>query len=171
MLFLVTAHAQNYPARAARIVIPPGPGGGNDSIARMVAQKLSIALKQQFVADNRPVAAMPQAKAGRLRAIAMTGTKRWPVAPELPTVAEAGLPDYAAEGWYGIAAPAGTPRAIVDLLSRELAAAAKGPDVADRLSVEGVIAVGSTPEEFAAYITKDYDRVGKVVKVSSIKFD
>ena len=304
-----TALAQSYPSKPLRIVVPQLPGGGNDTIARMVAQKLTVALKQQVVADNRPgaggliaaelvaksapdgytlllanvatmaiipnvqkkvpydpvkdfeavslvasapllvvvhpslpvtsvrqlialakakpgqlnyasngvgssthlatemfkmmtgtkmvhvpykglsaattdllsgqvqvmfssaVAMMPQVKAGRLRAIAMTGAKRSPAIPDVPTVAEAGVPDYEAGSWYGICAPAGTARPIVDQLSREIAVAVKSPDVIERLALEGVIPVGSTPEQFGAYIKRELAHVRDVVKASGATFE
>ncbi len=303
------ALAQSYPNKAVRIVVPQLPGGGNDTIARMVAQKLTPVLKQQVLVDNRPgaggliaadlvakaapdgytlllanvatmaiipnvrkqvsydplkdfepvslvatapllvvvhpslpvnsirqlialakarpaqmnyasngigssthlatemfnmmagikmvhvpykglsaaatdllsgqvqlmfssvVAMMPQVKAGRLRAIAMTGAQRSAAIPGVPTVAEAGVRDYEAGSWYGIAAPAGTPRAIVDLLSREITAATKSPEVIERLSHEGVTPVGSSAAEFSAYIGKEHARIGKVVRDSGAKFE
>jgi tripartite-type tricarboxylate transporter receptor subunit TctC len=303
------ASAQSYPNKPIRIVVPQLPGGGNDTIARMVGQKLTVALKQQVVADNRPgaggliaadlvaksapdgytlllanvatmaiipnvqkkvpydpvkdfepvslvasapllvvvhpslpvtsvkqlialakakpgqlnyasngvgssthlatemfkmmtgtkmvhvpykglsaattdllsgqvqvmfssaVAMMPQVKAGRLRAIAMTGAKRSPAIPDVPTVAEAGVPDYEAGSWYGICAPAGTARPIIDQLSREIAAAVKLPDFIERLALEGVIPVGSTPAQFAAYIKRELAHVANVVKASGATFE
>ena len=309
ILSAATAHSQNYPNHAARIVVPQLPGGGNDTIARMIGQKLTASLKQQYAVDNRAgaggliaaelvakaapdgytlllanvatmaiipnaqknapydplkdfapvslvatspllvvvhpslpvrnikeliafakahpsqlnyasngvgssthlateifdmmagvkmvhipykglsaattdllsgqvqimfssaVATMPQVKAGRLRALAMTGAKRSPAMSDIPTVAEAGLRDYEAGSWYGIAAPAGTPKAIVDLLSREIATATRSPDALERLNAEGVVAVGSTPDEFAAFIRKEHERIGKVIRASDAKFD
>jgi tripartite-type tricarboxylate transporter receptor subunit TctC len=118
------------------------------------------------------VAMMPHVKAGKLRAIGTTAAKRSPSQPEIPTVAEAtGLKDYEAGSWYGLAAPAGTPRAIVDLLNRETVAAMKLPDIIERLSFEGVIPVGNSPEEFAAYIRKEHARIGRVIRASDAKFD
>ena len=81
------------------------------------------------------------------------------------------MPDYEAGSWYGLVAPAGTPRAIVDLLNREIVAAMKSPDIVERLSFEGVVPIGNTPEEFAAYIRKEYARIGKVIRASDAKFD
>jgi tripartite-type tricarboxylate transporter receptor subunit TctC len=303
------ANAQSYPNKPIRLVVPQPPGGGNDTIARMIAQKLSVALKQQVAVDNRAgagglvgaeigakappdgytlllgnvaalaiipnvqakppydpikdfapisliasapllvvvhpslpvtsvkqlialakakpgqlnyasngvgssthlatelfkmmtktdlvhvpykglgpattdllsgqvqimfssaVAMMPHAKAGRLRAIAMTGAKRSPAIPDVPTVAEAGVPDYESGSWYGIVAPAGTPQPVIDLLSREIATATRAPDISDRLVAEAVIPVGSTPGEFAKYIQKEYTRVGQVIKSSGARFE
>jgi tripartite-type tricarboxylate transporter receptor subunit TctC len=117
------------------------------------------------------VAMMPHVKAGRLRAIAMTGAKRSSAIPDVPTVAEAGVPDYEAGSWYGIVAPAGTPRPIIEMLNREVVAATKSPDILERLTAEAVLAVGSTPEEFAAYIKKEHARIGKVIRESGAHFD
>jgi tripartite-type tricarboxylate transporter receptor subunit TctC len=302
-------YAQNYPAKPIRLVVPQPPGGGNDTIARMISQKLAVTLKQQVAVDNRAgaggligadiaaksppdgytlllgnvaalaiipnvqkkvpydalkdfapislvasapllvvvhpslpvttikqlialakakpgqlnyasngvgssthlatemfklmtktdlvhvpykglgpattdllsgqvqlmfssaVAMMPHAQAGRLRAIAMTGAKRSAAIPNVPTVAESGVPDYESGSWYGILAPTGTPREIIDLLNREIVAAVRSPDITDRLVAEAVIPVGSTPAEFAAYIQKEYTRIGNVIRSSGAKFD
>jgi len=305
-----SAQAQTYPTKAIRLLVPQAPGGGNDTMARMIGQKLTLTLKQQFAIDNRAgaggmiaaelaakappdgytlllanvatmaiipnvqkkppydplkdfepisliaqapllvvvhpslpvksmkdlitlakskpwqvnyasngigssthlatelfvmmagiklthvpykglspaltdvlsgqvplmfssaVAMMPHVKAGKLRAIGTTAAKRSSSQPEIPTVAEAtGLKDYEAGSWYGLAAPAGTPRAIVDLLNRETVAAMKLPDIIERLSFEGVIPVGNSPEEFAAYIRKEHARIGRVIRASDAKFD
>jgi tripartite-type tricarboxylate transporter receptor subunit TctC len=304
------AQAQTYPAKAVRVLVPQAPGGGNDTIARMIGQKLTAALKQQFAIDNRPgaggmiaaelaakapadgytlllsnvatmaiipnvqkkppydplkdfepisliaqapllvvvhpslpvksmkdlialakarpgqvnyasngigssthlatelfimmagiklthvpykglapaltdvlsgqvplmfssaVAMMPHVKAGKLRAIGTTSGRRAASQPDIPTVAEAtGLKDYEAGSWYGLSAPAGTPRAIIEILNRETVAAMKAPDMIERLSFEGVIPVGNSPEEFAAYIRKEHARIGKVIRASDAKFD
>jgi tripartite-type tricarboxylate transporter receptor subunit TctC len=310
LLACIGAPAQTYPTKAIRLLVPQAPGGGNDTIARMIGQKLSGPLKQQVAVDNRPgaggmiaaeiaakappdgytlllanvatmaiipnvqkkppydplkdfepisliasapllvvvhpslpvnsmkqlvalakakpgqinyasngigssthlatelfimmagvkfthvpykglspaltdvlsgqvplmfssaVAMMPHVKIGRLRAIGITSAKRSSSLPEIPTVAEAtGLRDYEAGSWYGLVAPAGTPRAIIDLLNKETVAAMKMPDVIERLSFEGVIPVGNTPEEFGAYIKKEHARIGKVIRASEAKFD
>ena len=303
------AHAQNYPVKPIRLVVPQPPGGGNDTIARMIGLKLSAALKQQVAVDNRAgaggligadiaahspadgytlllgtvatlaiipnvqnkvpydalkdfapislvasapllvvvhpslpvtsikqlialakakpgrlnyasngvgssthlatemfklmtktdlvhvpykglgpattdllsgqvqlmfssaVAMMPHAQSGRLRAIAMTGAKRSAAIPDIPTVAEAGVPDYESGSWYGILAPAGTPREIIELLNREIVAAVRSPDITDRLIAEAVIPVGSTPADFAAYIQKEHTRIGNVIRSAGAKFD
>ena len=302
--------AQSYPVKAVRVLVPQAPGGGNDTMARLIGQKLSGTLKQQFAIDNRAgaggmiaaelaakappdgytlllsnvatmaiipnvqkkppydalkdfepisllaqapllvvvhpslpvksmkdlvalakskpgqvnyasngigssthlatelfimmsgiqlshvpykglapalidvlsgqvplmfssaVAMMPHVKAGKLRVIGTTAALRSTSQPEIPTVAEAtGLKDYEAGSWYGLSAPAGTPRAIIDLLNRETVAAMKSPDIAERLAFEGVIPVGNSPEEFAAYIRKEHARIGKVIRASDAKFD
>jgi tripartite-type tricarboxylate transporter receptor subunit TctC len=90
------------------------------------------------------VAMLPNVKDGKLRAIAMTGAKRSQAIPDIPTVAESGVKDYEAGSWYGILAPAGTSRAIVDRLNQEIVAAVRSKEIQDRLLSEAVIPVGST---------------------------
>ncbi len=302
------AIAQTYPAKSIRLIVPLAPGGGNDTIARMIGAKIAPSLGQQVVVDNRPgaggmigaemvarsapdgytlllgnvanlaiipnlqakvpydalkdfqpvsliasapllvvvhpslpaaslkqlvafaktragevhyasngigssthlatemfaqmagvkfshvpykglslamtdlisgqvplmfssaVAMLPHVKSGKLRAVAMTGAQRSPAIPQIPTVAEAaGLKEYEAGSWYGIAAPAGTPRAIVDRLQREVAAAVKSPEINDRFLLEAVIPSGSSPEEFAAHIRKEHARMASVIKRGGIQ--
>lgn len=310
-LALVTplAHGQDYPAKPIRFIVPFPPGGGNDTVARLVAQKLTLALRQQVLVDNRPgaggligaevaarspgdgytmflagvathgilpnlrkklsydplkdfeavsliasapllvvvhpslpvrnvkdliaiakakpgqvnyasngaggsshlavelfqmmagvklvhvpykglapalsdllsgevqvmfssaVAMMPQVKAGRLRAIAMTGARRSPAIPNIPTVAESGLPGYETGSWYGVVVPAGTPRAAVDRLSREIQAIVKSPEFTSKLNEEAVIAVGSTPEAFERHIRSELARWAKVIKSAKIELE
>lgn len=303
------AIAQTYPAKAVRLVVPQPPGGGNDTIARLIGQRLSQTLKQQITIDNRAgaggligaelvarsapdgytlllgnvatlaiipnvqkkvpydplkdfepisllasapllvvvhpslpvssikqlvalakakpgqlnyasngfgsstqlatelfksltgtdmthvpykglapattdllsgqvqimfssaVAMTPHVKSGRLRALAVTSAKRIASLPEIATVAEAGVRDYEAGSWYGILAPAGTDRAIVELLGREIQSAMRTSEISERLSNEGVTPVGSSPAEFAAYIRKEHGRVARVVKTSGARFE
>ncbi|MDP1716462.1 MAG: tripartite tricarboxylate transporter substrate-binding protein, partial [Burkholderiales bacterium] len=117
------------------------------------------------------VAMLPQVKAGKLRAIAMTGGKRSPAIPDIPTVAEAGVPGYETGSWYGIVAPAGTPKAAIDRLSKEVITIIHTPEFTSRLNDEAVIAVGSTPEEFATHIRKELARWAKVIKQSGIQLE
>jgi tripartite-type tricarboxylate transporter receptor subunit TctC len=84
--------------------------------------------------------------------------------PDLPTVAEAGVPGFAVEGWYGILAPAATPKRVVDLLGREIGASLRSPDISERFSVDGSVPVGSTPEEFSAHIRSEVTKWAKVTK-------
>jgi tripartite-type tricarboxylate transporter receptor subunit TctC len=117
------------------------------------------------------VAMTPHVTSGRLRALAITGATRSKALPQVPTVAEAGVPGYEAGSWYGILGPSGMDRGNVDLLSREIAAAMKAPDVQQRFDSEGVVAIGSTPAEFAAHIKKEHARMAQVVKSSGAKFE
>jgi tripartite-type tricarboxylate transporter receptor subunit TctC len=115
------------------------------------------------------VSMLPQVKAGKLRAIAMTGGKRSAAIPDVPTVAEAGLKGYETGSWYGVVAPAGTPKYAIDKLSTEIIRITKSPQVTNRLVDEAVIPVGSTPAEFSAYIKAEIARWGKVIKQAKIQ--
>jgi len=114
------------------------------------------------------VAMLPQVKAGRLRAVAMTGSKRSAAIPDIPTVAEAGLKGYETGSWYGAVAPAGTPKHAIDRLSNEIIRITKSPAITNKLNEEAVIPVGSTPAEFGAYIRSEIARWAKVIKQAKI---
>jgi tripartite-type tricarboxylate transporter receptor subunit TctC len=117
------------------------------------------------------IGAFSHVQAGRLRALATTGAKRAPAAPDLPTMMEAGVPGYEAANWFGTAVPAKTPTAIVAKLSQEIARALRLPDVSERLLVQGMEPTSSTPEEFSAYIRSEMTKWAKVVKASGAKAD
>src|SRR5450759_1254574 len=114
---------------------------------------------------------MPFVQAGRFRALGVTGVKRVAAAPEVPTIAEAGLPGYEVIGWYGLIAPAGTPKQITPRLSAQPAVAMRAPEVAKRFSSEGAEPVGSTPEAFAETISRDIVKWAKVIKASGARVD
>jgi tripartite-type tricarboxylate transporter receptor subunit TctC len=308
-LWPITATAQGYPAKSIRFIVPFPPGGGNDTIARLIGQKLTAATGQQVLVDNRPgaggaigaeaaakspadgytmflagvathginpnlrrkipydplkdfdavsliasapllvvvhpslpiksvkqlvalakarpgqinyasngaggsshlavelfnmmsgtkmthipykglapaltdllsgevqvmfssaVAMLPQVKAGKLHAIAMTGARRSPAIPDIPTVAEAGVPGYETGSWYGIVVPAGTPRVAIDRLSREIIAIVRSPEITDRLNDEAVIPVGNTPAEFTAHIKNELARWAKTIKQAGLALE
>ena len=117
------------------------------------------------------VALVPHIQAGKLRALAVTSRKRSALLPDVPSLAESGLPDYEAGSWYGVMAPAGTPREIVERLHGAIARALKQPDVAQRLAAEGAIVIGSTPAEFGAHIKAELARVGNVVRAAGIRIE
>lgn len=115
------------------------------------------------------VSALPQVRAGKLRALAVTSAKRSSSAPELPTVAEAAnLPGYEATIWFGIVAPAGTPRDIVTRLAQELAKVAQQPALRERFAPQGVELSATTPEEFAAIIKSEIPKWGKVLRDANV---
>jgi len=122
----------------------------------------------QVMFDNAPNV-MPQVRAGKLRALAQSGSRRSPVAPDLPTVAEAGVPGYEVTVWFGLVAPAGTPRAIVAKLNAEVLRILAMPDVRERFLAQGVEPLGSTPDEFATHIRAQMDKWGKVVRDAGVK--
>jgi tripartite-type tricarboxylate transporter receptor subunit TctC len=115
--------------------------------------------------------ALPQVKAGKLKALAVTSAKRSLTTPELPTIAEAALPGFEAITWYGMAAPAGTPAAIVKKLNAEVVKLLHLPEVKERLLATGTEASGTSPEEFAAYIKSEIVKWAKVVKASGARVD
>jgi tripartite-type tricarboxylate transporter receptor subunit TctC len=119
---------------------------------------------------NNMLSAMPQVKAGRLRAVAVTSTKRSAAVPELPTIAET-VPGYEASGWYGAFAPAATPRELVNRINNEMNRVMKLQDVMQRLAGDGVEAVGTTPGQFGSYLRQEIAKWGEVVKTSGAKAD
>lgn len=124
----------------------------------------------QLMFDNMP-SALPQVKGGTLKALAVTTATRSPAMPDLPTVAEAGVPGFEASSWFGVFAPAGTPKEIVDKLQAEIARILKTPEMTERLAQQGAVAVGNTSEEFAAYVQAELTKWAGVVKASGAKVD
>jgi len=114
---------------------------------------------------------LSQVKGGRVRALAVTTAKRTPLAPDLPTVAESGLPGFDISTWFGIFVPAGTPKPVVDRLHDEFAKALAAPDVREKMIHLGAEPVGNTPEEFAAYVKAEAAKYAKLVKASGAKVD
>ncbi len=306
MLAASWAHAQSYPVRPIRLVVPAPPGGGTDILGRVVAMKLTDAFRQQVIIDNRagasgmigsdivaradpdghtllicftthvtnpslypkmpydtvrdfaPVAmvgvipsvlvlhpsipsqsvkefiayakerpgklnygsagsgsathlstvlfnamtgtrmvhvpykgstpalndllagqvnlmfgnmasAMPHVRAGKLRALAVTSAKRSAAAPELPTIAETGLPGYEATSWFALFAPARTPAGIVNKLSTEVNALLKLPDVKERMTGLGADAISMSPRELGAYVDTEIEKWGKLIKATGAK--
>ena len=113
--------------------------------------------------------AMPHVKSGKARAIAVTGSKRAEALPDVPTIAEAGVPGYAATNWYGLLAPAKTPAPVIDRLNREVAAALTSPDVVQFLKDQGIDSAPSSPAEFLRFIREEEKKWVPVVKRSNIK--
>ena len=110
-------------------------------------------------------------KSGKLRGLAVTGAQRSPSAPELPTVSESGLPGFEVVGWYGLLAPSGTSREIVSRLHAESVKLLKLPDVKERLDASGFEPIGTTPDQFGAYMRSEVEKWAKVVKVAGIRAD
>ncbi len=114
---------------------------------------------------------LPHVKTAKMRALAITSTQRSKAIPELPTVAEAGVPGYEASQWYGVMAPAGTPDGIVTRLHGELVKIVKSPDMSARLVAEASIPIGSSPQEFSSYLKEEIVKWARAVKLSGARVD
>lgn len=112
-----------------------------------------------------------QVRSGKLRAIGVASTARVKVAPDLPTLIEAGVPNYAVTQWHGLAAPRGVPRPIVDRLYREVVKATQRPDVIARLTQDGTDPVASTPQQFAAFLASEREQWSRAAKIANIRND
>ncbi|HLQ01108.1 MAG TPA: tripartite tricarboxylate transporter substrate binding protein [Burkholderiales bacterium] len=117
------------------------------------------------------VAILPHIRAGKLRGLAVTGSARLPLVPDLPTIAESGFSGYEASSWYGVLAPAGTPRSIVLRLNSEIAKALDQPEVRNSLLSEGAEPVGGAPEKFADHIRSEKDRLGKLIQQARVRLE
>jgi tripartite-type tricarboxylate transporter receptor subunit TctC len=115
------------------------------------------------------VAVLPLSKAGQVRALAVTSAERSKAAPDVPTMAEAGLPGYAFTSWFGVLAPAGTPPAIIKKLNTEIVKALRSPEISAQLSEQGADLIASSPEEFDAYLKRETKKWNKVIKAAGIK--
>jgi tripartite-type tricarboxylate transporter receptor subunit TctC len=115
--------------------------------------------------------AMPHVRSGRLRALASTGAARSPALPDLPTVAEAGVPGFEASLWYGFVGPAKMPADIVRRLNSEIVAVLSLPEIRERLLNQGVDATPSTPEAFARLLVTDVDRWAQVIKRAGVRLE
>jgi tripartite-type tricarboxylate transporter receptor subunit TctC len=129
-----------------------------------------VALMSGEVASvfSTALSAMPHVKGGKIRALAVTTANRLALLPDIPTISESGLPGYQSSQWFGILAPAGTPREIVERLYEAITRASRSPDVKDKLATMGVELVNSTPAEFAEVIREETARWAKVIKAAGI---
>jgi tripartite-type tricarboxylate transporter receptor subunit TctC len=124
----------------------------------------------QVAFDNAPNV-LPHVKAGKLRALGVSTATRSPLAPELPTLAESGVPGFDVEVWFGIVAPAGTPKDVVAQLNAEINRALALPEVKRRFAEQGVRTIGGTPEQFGAYLRSQMTRWAKVVKDAGVRIE
>ncbi len=123
------------------------------------------------VTFNNPPEVMPFIKSGKLRALAVTSNRPWPTMPELPTVADSGVPGYEFTIWWGLLAPARSDPATIQRLYTETRRAVQTADIKEKLNVQGVDTVGSTPDEFRALISREVDKWKKVAKGAGIQLD
>jgi tripartite-type tricarboxylate transporter receptor subunit TctC len=138
--------------------------GSAQALTDLMAGQVSVMF------DNLP-ASMPHLKSGRLRAVAITTAARYPGLPDLPTIAESGVPGYEASAWFGVVAPAGTPREVVARLNSEINRAISPADMRERFAQQGATAAPGNPEEFGTYIRSEIAKWGKVVQASGARVD
>ena len=129
-----------------------------------------IAGQVQLVFSDAPPA-MPHVKSGKLRALAVTGAKRTPLLPELPTVSEAGVPGFELDNWWGILVPAKTPKHIINRINAQIVRIMQTADVKERFANFGVEAIRSTPAEFDAYIKSEYAKLARIIQASGARVD
>ncbi|MCC7486442.1 MAG: tripartite tricarboxylate transporter substrate binding protein [Burkholderiales bacterium] len=136
--------------------------GGAPAVVDLVAGRISIMMANLTTAQ-------PHIRAARLRALAIGKKTRSPLFPELPTVAESGVPGYEANNWNGVVVATGTPRAVIERLHREIVAALKEPAVTERMAKSALEPIGDTPAEFARYLAAEAEKWGRLVRAAGIK--
>ena len=159
--------ADTWPVRPIRMIVAYPPGGGTDQVGRLMADQLTQSLGQNVILDNRGGATGNIGTELAARAVAVTTAKRSQAMPELPTIAEAGVTGYEASTWYGLLAPAKTPKPIIDRLHVETVKILAGP-ARQRLEVQGFEPIGGTPAEFSAHIKSEIVKWAKVIKDANI---
>jgi tripartite-type tricarboxylate transporter receptor subunit TctC len=135
--------------------------GGGESIIAIVSGHVPVTIASML-------GTIPHVRSGRLRALGVTSATRSPGAPDVPSIAEAGVPGYESLQWYGLLAPTGTSREIISRLNRETVAILRMPEIAARLVNDGSTVVAGTPEEFGAYIRAETEKWAKVAKAAGI---
>ena len=138
--------------------------GGGPALVDLMAGRVQAML-------DTAASAMPHVRSGKLRALAISAPRRSPELPDLPTFAEAGLPQYDTNAWYSMHAPAGTPPDIVRRLNAELVAILKDPEILARFKQLATDPVGNSPEEFAAFVRAELDKYARIIKAAGIKLD
>src|SRR5687768_4341661 len=138
--------------------------GGGPALVDLMAGRVHVML-------DTAASAMPHVRAGKLRALAISAPKRSAEYPDLPTFAEAGLPQYDTNAWYSMHAPAGTPADVVRRLNAELVAILRDPDILARFKQLSTDPVGNSPEEFAAFVRTELDKYARIIKAAGIKLD
>jgi tripartite-type tricarboxylate transporter receptor subunit TctC len=135
----------------------PYRGGGSSAIGDLVSGRVDLLW-------NSPVFLLPHVRTGKMRAIGVTGLKRLSGVPDVPTIAETGLPGYELVGWQGILAPAATPKDIIARLNASIVQILNAADIKELWRGQGMDAVARTPEQFGARMRADYDKYGKLIQ-------
>jgi tripartite-type tricarboxylate transporter receptor subunit TctC len=136
--------------------------GGAPALVALISGEVDMSYENSLIVT-------PHVKAGKVRAIAITGAKRSRSLPNLPTISESGLPGYNASGWYGLFVPAATPKAVISRLNQEAVKALRHPEVVRVLSSQGAEPVGGTPDEFAAFVKSEIDKWSNLVTKANMK--
>jgi tripartite-type tricarboxylate transporter receptor subunit TctC len=136
--------------------------GSSEALVDLLAGRVQIMF-------DGGVSALPRVREGKLRVLGMTGAERSPSFPDIPTIAEAGLPGYSALFWFGVVAPAGTPPPVVNRLSKEIGAILNDPVFKSAFAAQGVDPVSSTPEEFSRLIRDDLPKWTAIMKQAGIE--
>lgn len=137
--------------------------GGAPALVALVSGEVDLSYENSLIIT-------PHIKSGKVKGLAVTGAKRSALLPELPTIGET-LKGYSANGWYGLLAPAGTPRPVITRLHAEAVKALRSPDVSDKLGGQGAEPVASTPEEFTAFIRSETEKWANLVKAANMRTD
>jgi tripartite-type tricarboxylate transporter receptor subunit TctC len=136
--------------------------GGGPAVIELIAGQTSIYF------GNMPTV-IGHVRAGKLRPLAVTSSKRTVAEPDIPTVAESGVPGFDVTAWYGVSVPAKTPRPIIEKLNTDFVRAVKSPDLRDRLVAQGADPVGNTPEQYTAFVQNEMSKWARVIKAAGIK--
>ena len=138
--------------------------GGSPALAALLANQVNVLFETSLTVG-------PQAKAGKLRPLALGGWKRSSAMPELPTMAESGFPGFSAENWYGVYVPAGTPREIVKRLNRDMVNALSQPDVRERFASQGAELIGNTPEQHEEFLKAEMAKWARIARLADARAD
>ena len=138
--------------------------GGGAAVVDLIAGQVSMYF-------GTTPSTLPFVKSGKLRALGVTTAKRTVAAPDLPTIAEAGLPGFEQSAWHGLLAPTGTPEPVIAKLNAEVNKLLRSADIVERFAVQGIDVIGGSPTEFAAFIRQDVAKYAKLVKTAGIKID
>jgi len=138
--------------------------GGSPALAALLANQVNVLFETSLTVG-------PQAKAGKLRPLALGGWKRSSAMPELPTMAESGFPGFSAENWYGVYVPAGTPREIVKRLNRDIVNALSQPDVRERFASQGAELIGNTPEQHEEFLKAEMAKWARIARLADARAD
>lgn len=177
MLPALALGAEGYPTKPIRLIVPFPPGGPADVLARVVGDKIGARMGKQMPAvlggqvqlmfAGAP-AVLQHVKAGKLKALGVASPKRMAAAPDLPTIAESGLPGFDVTSWYSIVAPSGTPPEVIGRLQSKISKALREPDVREKLAGLGAAPIGNSPAEFGAMIRSETAKRSKIVKEAGI---